>query len=381
VIIGDNNNYPHYYGIDGNDYIEGGSWNDRINGGPGNNTLIGNDGNDIFFLNEGENSVNGGKGNDTVSYEGYRGYDYYITVIKEMEMRQRHDLLPLYDNQQFVLEEADDKTGLIINLALGTSNKNDQFILIEGIIGSHYNDLIHGDDNSNTLVGLDGNDTIYSGSGDDQISCGLGISSLFGENGNDIFLVKNGMANCDGGEGNDAGDFANYHSGLQVNMREGYIIYNDNERYHFSNIESIRTTAYGDLIEDSAGNDEIHSGDGNDTINLSSGYDAIDAGPGNDDIILNGTDNKFIWCGPGRDKLIITNNFNTPSNDSCIIADFKNDLIDLSMISNICNINDITIRYDYDVTHSALVELNTNQTIVLLGVSNLTIENFLFLCE
>ncbi len=167
-------------------------------------------GNDTLTGNSGDNILNGGSGNDTADYSTS------ITSIN-----------------------ANLTTGQVVGSATGT----DTLISIENIIASAQNDIIRGDTNANTLMGLGGNDTIYGGLDGDHIDggaaaanekntlnySGLGaatidleageaylastpslvdwitnIQDVIAGNNNDILTGKSGMVNTlFGGDGND----------------------------------------------------------------------------------------------------------------------------------------------------------------------------------
>ena len=63
------------YGMDGNDYIQGGAGNDRLYGGNGDDRLMGGDGNDYIDSGSGNDNLYGGNGNDVLI--GGVGKDYY----------------------------------------------------------------------------------------------------------------------------------------------------------------------------------------------------------------------------------------------------------------------------------------------------------------
>ncbi len=117
-------------------------------------------------------------------------------------------------------------------------------ITLDGQVIKIEQDVIRGDNKSNTLEGtagadtidgLGGNDTLNGGEGNDILNGGKGNDILNGGKGNDILNGEEGNDSLNGGEGNDS-----------LNGGEG------NDRYSLT-----LTTAKGDKIQDSGGNDDV----------------------------------------------------------------------------------------------------------------------------
>jgi Ca2+-binding RTX toxin-like protein len=225
TIIGDNRDNT-LTGGNGNDEIAGGAGNDRIFGEGGNDTLLGEDGDDTLIGGSGtgwpSDILNGGAGNDTASY---------ITatsgVAASLEQKQGW---------------MGDATG-------------DQFISIENLEGSNYDDFLIGDNGANILSGLAGNDTLEGRDGDD---------TLDGGEGNNILNAGEGNNTVTAGSGND----------------------------------TVYAGAGNDTISTNGGNDQIYAGDGNNTINAGEGTNKIYAGTGYD-YISAGAGNDEIYAGNG----------------------------------------------------------------------------------
>ena len=66
-----NGNIGQYYGLDGNDTINGGSGNETIQGGFGDDILNGGGGNDIIEDGFGKDSINAGAGDDLVNFYAF----------------------------------------------------------------------------------------------------------------------------------------------------------------------------------------------------------------------------------------------------------------------------------------------------------------------
>lgn len=66
-------------------------------------------------------------------------------------------------------------------------------------IGNDTAQTINGTADADVIDALGGNDTVNAGDGDDVISGGLGLVSLFGEGGNDTFVVAEPVQPPSGG--------------------------------------------------------------------------------------------------------------------------------------------------------------------------------------
>lgn len=140
------------FGDEGQDTIYGRGGNDVLDGGEGNDTVFGGNGNDVLmgggeWVNQDQNTLNGGKGFDVVSYEA-----------------------------------RDDGVWAFLESQQGAG---DTYISIEGLIGSQGDDHLYGDTGTNTLSGADGNDVLNGMGGKDTLTGGAGM---------DIFELGNMVA-------------------------------------------------------------------------------------------------------------------------------------------------------------------------------------------
>lgn len=186
------------YGLDGDDYLEGGDGNDIIFGGNGNDTLrggiginklYGGDGDDIFtYLDSGVMPVgeviDGGAGNNEIDAFANLS-NATITNIQTLKFNYA-----TYPGVVMTAEQLNGFTSLIglngmqvlVYAAKGGTydlgSKAGSYMV--GINGSAENDVLIGDGNDQLLQGNNGDDTLQ----------GLGgADSLLGGNGNDTFLV------------------------------------------------------------------------------------------------------------------------------------------------------------------------------------------------
>ncbi|TFH81347.1 MULTISPECIES: calcium-binding protein [Pseudomonas] len=134
-------------------------------GNDGNNVIVSGAGNDVLLGGAGGDRFEGGAGIDIVSYE-------------------------------------DSTEGLSASLNWGAQSGialYDTFIDIEGLRGSHFNDVLEGDSGDNILEGGAGDDVIHGGAGADILYGGLASGldgegpqndSLFGGEGDDTYVVN-----------------------------------------------------------------------------------------------------------------------------------------------------------------------------------------------
>ncbi|WP_248737969.1 calcium-binding protein [Pseudomonas sp. MWU12-2029] len=137
-------------------------------------TGYGNDGNNVIVSGAGNDVLSGGAGGDR--FEGGAGID--------------------------IVSYEDSTEGLSASLNWGAQSGialYDTFIDIEGLRGSHFNDVLEGDSGDNILEGGAGDDVIHGGAGADILYGGLASGldgegsqndSLFGGEGYDTYVVN-----------------------------------------------------------------------------------------------------------------------------------------------------------------------------------------------
>jgi Ca2+-binding RTX toxin-like protein len=220
----------------GNDFIRATDTNDEISGGGGNDTLDGGLGNDMF---------SGGSGIDMVAYDTRRG-----SVVIHLD-------------------------GITPSGQTGEADVISK--TVENAIGTVFDDLIIGNELSNTLNGHRGNDTIYANGGNDlligndgndRLYAGIGNDSITGDNGNDTIYGEDGADVIDAGIGKDRvwagiGEDA-IHGGADNDA-----LYGDDER------DTIWGDAGDDTLDGCGGNDSLFGGDGNDSLYGHGGNDVL----------------------------------------------------------------------------------------------------------
>ena len=230
---------------------------------------------------------------------------------------------------------------LLVNNSLQASFRNllaTEGALVKGATGftgsgSAANDLIVGDDNTDSLsgnagddvlFGLSGNDTLYGNAGDDTLSGGLGNDDLYGGDGKDVYLFNRG-------EGNDWIHTNGSASGPDDVIRLGADIAPTQIelRRYLNNLDVILNKADGsterrvvadyfagapiDRLEFADGTvwnqSEIHSRfvqygwDGADALYAASGINNRMRGMGGNDTLYGGNGNDLMDGGDGNDTL------------------------------------------------------------------------------
>lgn len=259
----------------GNDFLRGTSGNDLLNGLAGNDILNGDAGDDILVGGSGSgwpsDILNGGDGNDTVSY-------FTAPSGVAASLLQKNGW-------------AGDATG-------------DQFNSIENLEGSNFDDFLVGDNGDNILRGLagrdeldgglgndalkgdDGNDVLWGNDGDDQLEGDLGNDILRGGMGNDILDGGGGDDTLEGGLNNDT-----------LSGSEG-----DNRLDAGESNNSIAAGNGNNIVYAGSGNDTVTIGNGNNDIRVGDGENRVTAGNG-DNLIYGGSNADTITVGNGRNQI------------------------------------------------------------------------------
>ena len=236
----------------GNDSLDGGSGNDSLDAGAGDDTLIGGDGTD---------TLNGGLGADTASY---------ITA----------------------------GAGVSVSLALAGAQDTvaaglDNFVSIENLSGSSFNDTLTGDASANLLDGAAGDDSLDGGDGNDTVQGGAGSDTLVGGVGND---------SLDGGDGIDTASYAAATSAVTVSLAvaAAQAIGGGAGSDTLINIEHLLGSIYNDTLTGDASANRLDGGTGNDTLSGGAGADTFVVGSGSDSIAdLGNGGNDVLQVGAG----------------------------------------------------------------------------------
>jgi Ca2+-binding RTX toxin-like protein len=158
------------------------------------------------------------------------------------------------------------------------------------LIGGEVNDHLHGQDGDDILQGRAGSDELHGGAGDDLLEGGVGYDHL------------------DGGDGFDTASYADFQTGVTLDLRGGAASTED----LLANIERIAGSAHADVIRLGGaglevlagdGDDQVFGGAGADTLSGGSGADALDGGAG-DDTLFGNADADALSGQAGADKLL-----------------------------------------------------------------------------
>lgn len=310
------------FGYAGNDTIHGDAQADVIDGGYGADDLFGEGGDDLLIGADGFDKLYGGSGNDHLFggtgpdlLDGGDGFDW------------AH-----YDSAA---------AGVTADLVVWSNSlgeaAGDNFVSIEGIIGSGFSDSLRGNeaanwiyagagddiaygrggddfvlggDGNDWLYGNDGNDNLYGEAGSDYLIGGAGVDVLFGgigddllygEDGNDHLLGGAGFNQLDGGAGFDYAHYSDAAIGVIVDLATGTATHNG-QTDGLSGIEGLVGSDYGDTLSGDGGGNWFYGNAGNDKLIGQGGNDVLIGGLG-DDTIDGGEGNDWLYGGDGNDLL------------------------------------------------------------------------------
>jgi Ca2+-binding RTX toxin-like protein len=159
TMYGDGSLGSRLYGLDGADYMVGGSGKDTLDGGTGADSMYGQAGNDIYYVdNIGDQVFEAiGGGTDTVN----------ASTSWAMAAEQEIENLKAYG-------------------AGATSGVS--------LTGNEFKNTLTGGSGNDTLQGGAGNDTLSGGAGNDVLDGGLGKDKLTGAGGNDTFRFDTALS-------------------------------------------------------------------------------------------------------------------------------------------------------------------------------------------
>lgn len=140
--------------------LTGSAYADDLQGNDGDNWLQGKGGDDTLIFSKGHDTLEGGTGTDTVVYAG-------VTAVVN--------------------------ANLLTKLGTVADGSSQEFRSIENLTGGAGSDILVGNDSANTLLGMVGNDSILGGAGDDNLQGGDGADSLVGGAGADILSGGSGI--------------------------------------------------------------------------------------------------------------------------------------------------------------------------------------------
>ncbi len=202
-------------GDGGPNLLDGGAGADVLSGRAGNDTLFGGTGDDTLDGGAGADRLEGGAGTDLASYEAAT-------------------------------------TAIRADLAQPTNNLNDaagdQYLGIEGLIGSAYGD------------------TLFGGAGDDTLDGGTGADRL------------------DGGDGFDVASYANATAAIRADLSATFANTGEALGDVLLRVEGLIGTAFADDLRGDGGANRLWGGAGNDTLRGGAGNDTLEGGAGADSL-------------------------------------------------------------------------------------------------
>ena len=259
--------------------IHGSHHADVISGLDANNSisrLFGHKGDDTIHTGDGHHRIDGGPGNDTVSYSRKTSADQ---VFVNLDITGLDRTLPARNEANAVICSA----GVTCTPAsFEASGGRHKLFNIENVIGSAGNDRITGNNRFNILRGGPGNDTLTS----------IGGDNLYGDAGNDHFNAAAGYDQIDGGPGTDVVSYLGATAGVDVNLdtgRSGDSLYNTTfaSGDTYTGIENVIGSSHNDTITGDRRNNVFTGHTGTDTFRFNAAF-------GNDTIKDYDTNNNEV---------------------------------------------------------------------------------------
>jgi Ca2+-binding RTX toxin-like protein len=244
-------------GTDGNDTLDGTAGPDVIAGLSGNDTIQGVGAGDAICGDGGDDVLVGGGGADRIG--GGDGFDIVIGEAGDDNL----DGGAGEDIVAFIGAPSAEIVSLESGLAVG-GDGSDSLSGFEDIWGTHYDDVLRGDDSNNGFVGYGGDDDMSGGGGDND---GVSYDATGGV-----------VANLTGGT-------ARHYPDPAQTISPGFD--------HLQGIESLIGSPEEDVLTGNDVRNGLDGEGGNDQIFGRGGDDVITAGPGDDSI--SGGSGDYDW--------------------------------------------------------------------------------------
>jgi Ca2+-binding RTX toxin-like protein len=264
----------------GDDSSDGGEGNDTIYGNGGIDTLSGGEGNDWLFADEYDTTATdylyGGAGKDTLYFEkGNSGEAHGGAGIDTL-------WLNWYGS---------DSINVTLTGAGASATQGAASIVLTGMEKL----VVNGGDGDDTVIGGSRADTIWLNGGANVVDAGGGSD--------DVNYVIGEVNDLDGGAGYDtlyaSGDYSNVNiftiTGATATDQFGSAI-SGFERYVYQG------GSLADIVTLGSGDDVAYGGDGNDTVLGEDGNDALNGDAGNDSL-TGGSGDDTLFGGQGADTM------------------------------------------------------------------------------
>ena len=275
-------------------------------GNAAGNALTGNAGNNVLAGLGGADALDGGAGTDTATYAasaaavnvslaantahgGDAEGDTFIR-IENLTGSAFDDTLEGDDNNNTLAGGSGTDTasyehatsGVMVSLAVTGPQHTigsglDILTNLENLTGSLFGDMLTGSSIANVLTGLDGNDVLDGGAGADTLVGGLGNDTLIGGSGADTMI---------GGTGDDiyvvdnAGDVVTENAGEGTDTVQSAFAYTLG-----ANVENLTLTGSAHIIGTGNAADNVLTGNaGHNTLTGLGGADTFDGGAGTDTV-------------------------------------------------------------------------------------------------
>ena len=194
------------------------------------------------------------------------------------------------DTVSYVDSNARVRVDLHTGAVSGGHAVGDTFNSIENVIGSAHDDELRGDNNANALWGRAGDDKLVGLSGDDRLYGEAGADRLYGSAGDDVLEGGAGADMLHGEGGNDSVSYRSSNAGVRVDLGGGTVSGGHAEGDSLRSIENLIGSAHDDALQGDAGANRLAGAGGDDTLEGGDGADTLDGGAGRDTVSYAGSD-------------------------------------------------------------------------------------------
>jgi Ca2+-binding RTX toxin-like protein len=236
--------------------------------------LDSSDGDDIVYSGSGSDVLDGGRGENWVSYalsnsgvtvslKPIAFFGSFFAPTGSGGFAQGDRLLPAKN-------QYNDNKGTFT-----------QFSSFRNLEGSNQGDALTGDDGDNIIRGLAGSDTINAEGGNDTLVGGAGADSLNGGGfSGSLRSLLSSLAIANNGQGGDTASYEDSPGNVFVSLAANLGLFNDAQGDTFNSIQNLIGSRFGDVLIGDAQNNDLNPG-------LSSGStDVVNGGGGTNSLTL-----------------------------------------------------------------------------------------------